>query len=93
MWSFVGLALAVFVAIAAWRRSVAGGGFYDAETYGMTPETHRRYALGSLAFALYFSLAYALRADAAGIVGLAIYTLVAAVYATSFLRGAADYDE
>jgi hypothetical protein len=93
MWCLVGLALSVFVALAAWRRSVAPGGFYDLESYGMTPQTHRRYALGSLAFALYFLLAYVLRANTAGVAGLAAYALIAAFYATSFLRGAADYDE
>jgi hypothetical protein len=93
MWSLLGLALALFVAAAAWRRSSVRGGYFDAELYAMTAQTHRRYAVGSLAFALYFALAYALRSEAAGIVGLALYALIAAFYATSFLRGASDYDE
>ena len=93
MWSLLGLALALFIGIAAWRRSAAHGGYYDAQLYGMLSKTHRRYAVTSLAFALYFASAFALRADTAGIAGLAAYALIAAFYGASFARGAADYDE
>ncbi|MBV8149478.1 MAG: hypothetical protein JO092_10335 [Candidatus Eremiobacteraeota bacterium] len=93
MWSLLGLSLALFVAIAAWRRSVTRAGYFEREFYGMLPKTHRRYAITSLAFALYFGLSYALHADFAGIAGLTAYALVAVFYGTSFARGAADYDE
>jgi hypothetical protein len=93
MWSLFGLALTLFVAVVAWRRSARGGGFYDAEVYGMGAQTHRRHAIGGLAFAFYFALTYALHATAAGVAGLAVYVLIAAFYGTSFARGAADYDE
>jgi uncharacterized membrane protein YccC len=56
----------------------------------MTPRTHRRYALLSLTFALYFVIVLKLHAEAAGVAGVAIYTVVGIFYATSFLRGADD---
>jgi hypothetical protein len=90
MWSVVGLTLALLVAAIAWRSSRAPGGFYAREVYAMDPATHRRYAVVSLAFALYFGIAYALRRETAGIAGLTLYALIAVFYATSFLRGASD---
>lgn len=93
MWSFLGLALALVVAAAAWRRSATRGGYYDEELYAMTSRTHRRYALTSLAFAACFALAYALRIEAIGIAALTVYAVIAALYGSSFLRGAADYHE
>lgn len=90
MWNVVGLGLAVVVAVLAWRSSRAPGGFYDREVYAMDATAHRRYALLSLAFALFFAIAYALHLATAGIAGLALYALVAIFYATSFLRGASD---
>jgi hypothetical protein len=93
MWSLLGLALALFVCIAAWRRSIGAGGFYDTQVYGMTSKAHRRYALGSLAFAVYFAVTFGLGADTAGIAGLMLYALIAAFYGTSFLRGATEFDD
>jgi hypothetical protein len=84
---------ALAVAGTAWRRSFAAGGFYDRDLYAMTPAVHRRYAIVSLGFALFFAAALAFRWDAAGIPALALYALVAVLYATSFLRGANDPDE
>jgi hypothetical protein len=80
MWSLIGAILALASAAAAWLRSRRRGGFYDLETYGMSVQTHRRYAAVFAAFALYFA-------------GLALYALVAVFYATSFLQGAPDRDE
>jgi hypothetical protein len=93
VWNVVGLALASFVALAAWRRSQGAGGFYDRETYGMGPSAHRRYAAVSAAFAGFFAVAYALRAETAGVIALALYAVIALLYATSFLRGATADDE
>jgi hypothetical protein len=93
IWTWIGLVLALVLAAAAWRRSVGGGGFYDRDVYAMTPATHRRYAIAGLAFAGYFAAALLLRQETAGIAGLALYALVAVIYATSFLRGAPDRDE
>jgi len=84
------LILALSVSAASWRRSRSRGGFYDREIYAMDSRTHRRYGWLSLAFAVFFAATYALRLAAAGIAGLALYALVALLYATSFLRGAAD---
>lgn len=93
MWNIGGLALALFIAATAFARGRARGGYYDAEVYGMEPSTHRRYAAVSLAFALFFAAAFALRAESGGIVLLAIYAVIALLYLTSFLRGYADNDE
>lgn len=90
MWSLIGLVLALLVAGTAWRASRTAGGFYDRETYALDAPAHRRYATASLLFAAYFAATYALGLHAAGIVGLALYALVAIFYATSFLRGASD---
>ncbi|MBV8066430.1 MAG: hypothetical protein JO113_00530 [Candidatus Eremiobacteraeota bacterium] len=90
IWSLIGLAVALLVAAAAWRRSRRAGGFYDAQVYGMTPAAHRGYAVVSLVAAAYFAAAYALALQTAGIAGLALYALIAVFYATSFLRGASD---
>lgn len=90
IWSLVGLAAAVIVAATALWRSGAPGGFHDRETYGMDASSHRRYATVSLVFAAYFGIIYASRLETAGIVGLALYALIAVLYATSFLQGAPD---
>ena len=93
IYSIAGIALALGVSAVAWRRSRSGGGFYDREVYGMEAATHRRYAIASLAFAAFFAAAYAARSVAAGIAGLALYALIAVLYAASFLPGAHDRDE
>jgi len=90
LYSAAGIVAECIVAVIGWRCSRSPGGFYDREVYGMTRGMHRRYAAASLAFALYFAIAYALHLDAAGIAGLALYALVAVFYAASFLQGAAD---
>jgi len=93
IYNVAGMVLALGVAAIAWRRSRSAGGFYDREVYGMDSATHRRYALVSLGFAAYFVGTYAARSPAAGIAGLALYALVAVLYAASFLAGARDRDE
>lgn len=93
MWNVVGIALALSIAAIALTRSRVRGGYYDSQVYGMVPGTHRRYAAISLAFALFFSGSYAFRAEAAGLVALAIYAVIALLYLTSFIRGYADNDE
>ncbi|HEX3671450.1 MAG TPA: hypothetical protein VHT92_07090 [Candidatus Cybelea sp.] len=56
----------------------------------MSTTSHRRYAMVSLAFAVFFAVTFALRYDAAGIAGLALYTLAGVFYGASFLQGASD---
>ncbi|MBV8345214.1 MAG: hypothetical protein JO190_09520 [Candidatus Eremiobacteraeota bacterium] len=92
-YSIAGIVLALGVALLAWRRSRGAGGFYDREVYGMERATHRRYAIASLAFAAFFLITCAARWRAAGIAGLALYALIAVLYAASFLQGAPDRDE
>jgi hypothetical protein len=94
MWNLIGAAVALGIAVLAWQRSrSAGGGFYDDGVYGMAPAIHLRYALVSAAFALFFVAMFALQASTAGLAGLALYVLIAILYASSFLRGASDYHE
>ena len=93
IWSFGGFIGALVLAVVAWRRSLAPGGFYDREVYAMDARTHRRYAAIGLSFAAYFAVTSALRLATAGIVGLALYALIAVFYLTSFAQGAADRDE
>ncbi|HET6276107.1 MAG TPA: hypothetical protein VFE16_09285 [Candidatus Cybelea sp.] len=90
LWSLAGLAIALVLAVVALRCSRSPGGFYDREIYGMSAPMHRRYAAVSFAFALFFSASSLLRLETAGIVGLALYALIAIFYASSFLRGASD---
>ncbi len=56
----------------------------------MNPVAHKRYALVSLGFALFFAAAYAFHLASEGIAALALYALIAVFYATSFLQGAPD---
>jgi hypothetical protein len=90
LWSLVGLVVALLVGTVAWRRSRSPGGFYDREWYAMDRASHKRYAVVSLVFALYFAAAYLFRLAYGGIAGLALYALIAVFYATSFLQGAPD---
>jgi len=93
IWCLAGLIVALGIAAVAWNRSRSAGGFYDREIYGMNSGTHRRYMAVSLAFAAYFAAAYARGVATAGIAGLALYGVIAIIYATSFLQGAPDRDE
>jgi hypothetical protein len=94
MWNAIGAVAALAVAAVAWLRSrSAAGGFYDEGVYGMAPAVHRRYALASAGFAIFFAAALVARADGIGLAVLGIYAVVAILYASSFLRGASDDHE
>jgi hypothetical protein len=93
MWNLIGAGVALFTAVLAWSRSRAPGGFYAEGVYGMHPVHHRRYAAVSLAFALAFGIAFALRATFAGLAILAVYAVIVILYYSSFIRGASDYHE
>jgi hypothetical protein len=87
MWTALGIAVSLAVATAAWLRSRVAGGYYDADTYGMTSQTHIRYAWCGLALALL--LLASLFIPAIPVIGLlAVCVLVAILYLSSFLRGA-----
>lgn len=86
----MGLVAALVLLAAAWRKSAAPAGYYDGQVYGMTPGTHRRYALMATVFAIAFGVAAAARFETAGIVALALFVPVAIFYVTSFVRGASD---
>jgi hypothetical protein len=88
-----GLIFALAVAAAAALSSRWARGTYAAQWYGMDANAHQRYALISLAFAAFFTVAYLRGLFTAGIAGLALYALIAVIYLTSFLRGAPDRDD
>ncbi|HXM06748.1 MAG TPA: hypothetical protein VN936_04755 [Candidatus Acidoferrum sp.] len=90
MWSALGLAAALVLSAAAWRRSATPAGYYDGQVYGMTPATHRRYALVAIGFAIAFGLAAASRFETGAIVVLALFVPIAIFYVSSFVRGAED---
>ena len=88
--SAVGIVLALGGALAAWRSSMSRGGYYDREVYGMTPATHLRYAVDQFSVCRVLYRGYLLALRSAGIAALALYALLAVLYLTSFLRGAAN---
>jgi hypothetical protein len=90
---WIGAIVALLLATAAYLRSRARGGFYDAEVYGMTPSTHRAYALAALAFTVLFAASALARESAATIWLWAAFVLFAIFYLTSYLRGAHESDE
>jgi hypothetical protein len=92
-YTIAGLLLALGITVAATLSSRSAPGFYAGQWYGMNAVAHRRYAAVSLAFAVFFALAYAYGSVAAGTAGLALYAVIAVFYLSSFLRGASDRDE
>lgn len=93
-WELGGALASILLSAAAYLRSRGTGGFYDAEVYGMTAATHRRYAAAGAIFAVvFFALALFAPGGAATIWVFAAFVLVAVFYITSYLRGASDEDE
>jgi hypothetical protein len=82
------MALAI-AAFAFWRSRLVSTNYYEIHVYGMTAQTHRRYALVSLLFAGLFALAFAIPFIPVVAV-LAVYVLVAIFYFSSFARGFSD---
>jgi len=92
MWAGLGLALSLFTALFAWRRSSrAAGNYYAADIYGMTALTHRRYAAISVGCAAAFA-AGIFTAAIPTVPLLAAYALLAIFYFSSFARGFSDED-
>jgi alkylation response protein AidB-like acyl-CoA dehydrogenase len=91
--SLAGIAASLLLAAVAFARSRAAGGFYDAEVYAMTPQTHRRYAAIAVACAAAFATCllppFAPLLFWAG----AAFTVLAVFYLTSYLRGAHEQDD
>jgi hypothetical protein len=90
VWSALGLTAALVLSVAAWRRSATPAGYYDGQVYGMTPATHRQYALVGIGFVIAFGIAAASRFETAAVVAFAFFVPVAIFYASSFVRGAED---
>ena len=87
MWALIGMgAAALGAAVALWRARTPGGGLYDEQSYGMTPRSHRRFALLSAGcFALF--AAAALVPAVPPVLVLGVYVLALVLYASSFARG------
>ena len=92
-YTIAGLIVALAIAATAALRSRSPAGFYAMQWYGMSAAMHRRYAIVSLAFATFFTIAYFRALWTAGIAALALYALIAVFYLSSFARGAPDRDE
>lgn len=91
-WSVLGLAGSGIIALFALRRSRTPGGYYDTDVYGMTPATHRAYAVVGGAFSAGFIFTCLSRASTIGFYLFAAFVLFALFYLTSFLRGAHEDD-
>lgn len=91
VWHLVGLVLASLMALVAVVNARRNGtNYYEAEIYGMTPRTHLIAALVSACFAGAFAAAP--RWHLPTIALLAVFTLLAILYGTSFLRGFSEQD-
>jgi hypothetical protein len=85
-----GLVMALTIAaFSFWRSRLASTNYYETHVYGMTAQSHRRYAIVSLVFAVLFALAYAIPLMPVFAL-LAVYVLVAIFYFSSFARGFSD---
>jgi hypothetical protein len=92
IYAAIGMAGSGALATFSYLRSRRSGTSYYADAYGMTPATHRNYAVASAGFfALFLALALA-RQSLLAAVALAPFALLALLYATSFLRGFSDQD-
>jgi len=92
IYTAIGMAGSGALATFSYLRSRRTGTSYYAEAYGMTPATHRNYAIASAGFfALFLGLALA-HQNALAAVALAPFALLSILYATSFLRGFSDQD-
>ena len=92
MWPVFGAVLSGLLALAAFGRRRRPGTYYDRDVYGMTASSHARYALVFAGFTALFAAA-AFLPGFPTLPALAVFAVVALVYATSFLRGASGEDE
>lgn len=93
MWSYAGAGLAFLLAAGAWARSLRpGSNYYETSVYAMGPGEHRRYAVLGAAFAALF-LASVWVPLIPAVPLLAIFTVIAILYGSTFLRGASGEDE
>jgi hypothetical protein len=93
MWALIGIILALGGATLGLARSRTDKpGYYESEVYTLSAISHRRFATASLAFAGLFAVL-----GAFPIVPIfpvfAAYVILAALYITTFARGARGEDE
>ena len=93
MWNWIGAALAGFCTLLALRYARRpSGSFYEVTVYGMSARSHFRFAALSASFTLLFLLGNRW-ARLPTLPLLAVYTVLALLYAASFVRGATGEDE
>ncbi len=78
--------------VALYRSRANAGSSYQEATYGMTARSHRRFALVSGFFALVF-VAGIFWETVPTLPLFALFTVLAILYAASFVRGATGEDE
>lgn len=92
MYAGIGVALSCMTVLFALLRARAPASFYASGVYNMTAQSHRTFAIISIAFACAFLVAYALP-QVIAVTLLAVYTLVLIFYFSSFARGFSGEDE
>jgi hypothetical protein len=93
-WDDAGAIASLLLGAAAYLRGRGPGGFYDAQVYGMTPRTHRAFAVASLVFSLaFFAVGRWWPSGAATIWVGAAFVLFAVFYLSSYLRGAYEDED
>lgn len=91
LWALAGVAASILTGTLALRAGRTQRDYHSAESYGMSPHSHRRFAALCLAFAAAFGLAAAWPLVPVLPV-YAAFVLAVILYGTSFLRGYADED-
>jgi hypothetical protein len=92
MYAGIGVALSCITVAFALLRARAPASFYASGVYNMTAQSHRTFAIISIAFAFAFLVAYALP-QVIAVTLLAAYALVLIFYFSSFARGFSGEDE
>jgi hypothetical protein len=92
MWIFLGILLSFLLGATATWRSRTAPAYYESG-YGMTATVHQRYAVAGWSFMLAFSALSRLHWEGGVVALFGAFTLVAILYASSFLRGAVHQDE
>lgn len=92
MWVWSGIVLAmVLAAVALWRSRATTRSYYEADVYGETAQTHRRWAFAFVLIALALGASSAW--PPAEVPLLAVLALAGVLYGATFLRGASGEDE
>jgi hypothetical protein len=93
VWGWIGAGVALMgTLLAAWCARRRAPSYYESHVYDMTPRSHARFAIASVAFFALFVVG-ALYPSFPSVPLLAIYTVFIVLYGASFVRGATGEDE